>query len=243
MVTRHGIIIFYCINISLLELDLVMDATFTDPNDSSAWFYQRWLLEEVRSTSPTLWGACINKDLIVVAFDDDVSIKPNNLFVLQGNDNISGEWISHNGNDHAKVWLTNLSKPLKKLDDNAKDHRIVFHNNEYPLHYFFANDLWLYKRNTNLINKSHNEEQLKGQLKNYEQLSSMEPNNKWTLLTKIFLMKKIDFINYKNQILDNLDVMCKVDPLRSNYYKDLSKVLTIICMLVYTKFLIFHHLF
>ena len=49
----------------------------------------------------------------------------------------------------------------------------------------------------------------------------MEPDNKWALLTPVHLMRKIDFMTFKDDILASLNILLNTDPLRSNYYKDL----------------------
>lgn len=52
----------------------------------------------------------------------------------------------------------------------------------------------------------------------------MEPDNKWALLTGIYLMKNIDFVQFYSKIIETLGVLKEKDNLRENYYNDLRKL-------------------
>uniref|UniRef100_A0A1A9WBT8 Geranylgeranyl transferase type-2 subunit alpha n=1 Tax=Glossina brevipalpis TaxID=37001 RepID=A0A1A9WBT8_9MUSC len=56
------------------ELEMVLTAAFTDPNDSSAWFYQRWLLGYSRPEM-AVCAFRANKKKIVIAFTKPLTNK------------------------------------------------------------------------------------------------------------------------------------------------------------------------
>ncbi|XP_011881514.1 PREDICTED: geranylgeranyl transferase type-2 subunit alpha-like [Vollenhovia emeryi] len=202
------------------ELDLVMNATFTDPNDTSAWFYQRWLLDKPRTTC-RLWRAQIEKDRATVVIDNNVLIQPISLELF-----VNGEmvdlisWHLYPDEEFAKLRIEEFAKSLENLD-HAKEVSVKLQETVYQLSYSELKSAWIYKDNSSLHKQNSNDKQLNEQLKCYNQLCEMEPNNKWALLTGVLLMKKIDFKKFYTDILDNLSALTKVDSLRKNYYKDL----------------------
>lgn len=70
-------------------------------------------------------------------------------------------------------------------------------------------------------------EVLNDELKNIDQLLELEPDSKWTLLTKILIMEAIDANKYENDIISGYKKLTEIDHLRGGYYKDLcSKFIT-----------------
>lgn len=201
------------------ELDLVMNATFTDPNDSSAWFYQRWLLDNHKTQTCQFWAVRVTSATAIVVFHKDVMINSINLSLLVDGNEIHADWKSYDSKRFAKLWIAKFTKRLENLNNSNKI-GIIYKENAYALSRSNKDHSWFYK-STILSVEKINETQLTDQLEKYKQLNEMEPDNKWALLTGVFLMKNIDPLKFHENILNDLNVLLKIDKLRSNYYKDL----------------------
>lgn len=192
------------------ELNLVMNATFTDPNDSSAWFYQRWLLSAHESL-PVLSQVLIEEGNVILLANRNVAVE--SLYLKVDSKNKDVQWKCLRGARISKLWFGKFDKPLNETNNV----QVEVEGELYPLLSF--NQKWIYRKRK--LKSSYNKDQLLEQLSSYKQLVEMEPNNKWAHLTALLLMKKIDFATFYEDILANLDVLINIDSLRSNYYKDL----------------------
>lgn len=211
------------------ELDLVMNATFTDPNDTSAWFYQRWLLDKY-TTICQLWRAAIKKDTAIVVFDNNVLIKPISLLLFVDGETVNVQWQLHPDEKFAKLRIAKFVNLLEDLN-HAKEVCIKLQGTAYQLWYSETESAWIYKDNSNLHKQNSNDDQLNEELTSYNQLSEMEPDNKWALLTSVVLMKKINFPRFYTNILNNLETLSKIDSTRLNYYQDLRSRFIVECKL------------
>lgn len=201
-----------------VELDLVMHATFTDPSDTSAWFYQRWLLESCKTSRSKIWRAHLTQIKATIVFHDHISIQSSSVCLSIDGDVLDCQWISCNEQKFSKIWETKFNLSL-----NICEYSDIFLKFDDTIYRFYrSNTSWICKTEVSEMEMC-NEVQLREQLVNYKQLFEMEGQNKWALLTGIFLMKNIDFILFYPNILNDLELLSKIDKLRYNYYKDLRK--------------------
>lgn len=200
-----------------------MNATFTDPNDSSAWFYQRWLLDCSESKPNTLWRARVTSTRATIVFCKAVKINSDNVALLCNGSPITPlVWESPDNRQYSKSWTAHFADQSIDRSAAVESMSIKFDDVTCDLYRSSTNDAWLYKTK-NTISEKHNAAQLKEQMESYQQLSEMEPNNKWSLLTGIYLMKNYDPTAYNDKIIDDLRALSKIDKLRSNYYNDMRK--------------------
>ncbi|XP_039443904.1 geranylgeranyl transferase type-2 subunit alpha isoform X2 [Culex pipiens pallens] len=208
------------------ELELVLTAAFTDPGDSSAWFYQRWLLGY---SQPELDLAAFRMDtakgLAVVTFTRPVNLKHKDAKLeIEGLDS-SANWQSACFDDSYSVtWIlrdatpnlpNQLTFPLTFTDEFNQTHTLEL-NKTSPTELFairkpkFGTEFGVAVVDV-----------LKAQLESCQQLLEFEPDSKWTLLTAALLSKAIDHAANHDQIVQYLEKLKNVDPMRTGYYQDL----------------------
>ncbi|XP_067007561.1 geranylgeranyl transferase type-2 subunit alpha isoform X2 [Anabrus simplex] len=214
------------------ELELVQNAAFTDPNDQSAWFYQRWLLG--RAYQPlALSQAFVSRRLICVALNQSVRLggddKASPQLELQvANQPVTGTWVAGNGQLNSRVWIFLPTCELFQGDGlsgsvvinlyckGLADSMVLKEGSS-------GEEFWGYKKAQ--FGAQFSEiltYVLEDELQSCLQLMDLEPDSKWTLLTTVLLMQAIDRHRYKEETMIMLSQLISVDPLRTGYYKDLN---------------------
>uniref|UniRef100_A0A1I8PGS3 Geranylgeranyl transferase type-2 subunit alpha n=1 Tax=Stomoxys calcitrans TaxID=35570 RepID=A0A1I8PGS3_STOCA len=206
------------------ELEMVLTAAFTDPYDSSAWFYQRWLLGY---SQPEL-AVCAfrsSKDKSVLSFTKPTTKQDLKVTLIgEGEGNkleiTDFETFNNQASDtmfysHSQIENPLLYQHLELSSSSLKTHIMPLKTYKDDIYYFLPLDA-----STNYTPDVL--EQLKTQLESCESLLEYEPDSKWCLLTSALLMRSIDSHQYHDKSLEYLKKLQKVDQLRENYYKDLA---------------------
>ncbi|KAH8358629.1 hypothetical protein KR093_001295 [Drosophila rubida] len=205
------------------ELEMVMTAAFTDPNDSSAWFYQRWLLGS---------GAQLDEKPTVAAFrcwpqKAQLALKKPCADLSQLKLQLtSGEqaWQLESwtpGNEEKTQWQCNHSIEINAsleyaLEMQGQRFKLAVQPSDKSI-YYFVPPVAAASCSSELL------AELQSQLQSCCDLLEYEPDSKWTLLTSALLMRAIDPMQYHEQSLANLIKLQQVDALRKGYYEDLAR--------------------
>lgn len=213
----------------LEELELVLTAAFTDPNDSSAWFYQRWLLGYSRpELDIAAFRVDVSRKLATVAFTRPVNLKHEKTKLCFSFSNQLGNesgWQSASPDDSYSVtWflkdfeLELADQPIYSVtftDEDGKSYSLEAQKLSHQGLIAIRKPKCGYEFGTAVLDV------LKAQLSNCEQLLEYEPDSKWTLLTAALLMKAVDRTGNHARILQHLQKLQIVDPMRKGYYQDM----------------------
>ena len=213
------------------ELELVQNAAFTDPEDSSAWFYHTWLLQSGEEQRPvSLLYLTADQSKLTVASSQPVSLsqlqvrlEPESCSVswAEGEDRFRTEWVGQLTMG-ARLLTVELNQQTLTLDLSAGSGEAVLGSEMKNLCF-------------NPRASEATEKVLLEELENCEQLIELEPHSKWPLYTKAMIMKTLDCKKYFEEIIDTLDKLESIDSLRKNYYQDQKSKLTIETMLENSK--------
>ncbi|XP_053672152.1 geranylgeranyl transferase type-2 subunit alpha [Anopheles nili] len=216
------------------ELELVLTAAFTDPNDSSAWFYQRWLLGYSQPELDLV--ACridASQNLAVVAFSQPVNLTTGgftlNVSCCDGCNDTSKWMPTNEESTFAVTWVLKSSFVLNESDNPTVSLQAT-DGASYMLDLHAISDqcvVGVKKPKTGYVFGSAIVDVLKAQLASCHELLEYEPDSKWTLLTAALLMKAIDRRGYHDTIRHHLTKLESVDFLRAGYYQDLASKWTI----------------
>ncbi|CAH0748944.1 unnamed protein product [Diatraea saccharalis] len=207
------------------ELKMVQSAAFTDPDDTSAWFYQRWLLGAVKN-NVDLAVISVTPSNTSLAFSQYVSkdFVNSKIEIIINDLPVSGEWLSCIGNQYDNLWIFKHNVLIEDGLDIKVQYEIENGQKQVlscvpikPFTYVGRNKVNFQKHySVPVLNE------LKDQLESCRQLLAMEPDNKWTLLTTTVFLNCINAKLYHTEVIDNLKTLKSIDKLRAGYYEDLK---------------------
>lgn len=186
----------------LTELELVQSACFTDPSDSSSWFYLRWLLGR---PSPELCPvqAFMANGTLVCTFN-----RPSSL---------TSPWTPFDKDKY--IW----ERPLKENEQGNDEltFTIKYSNGAEQTISLNTNGVWSSQPVFDPPVSAALMSVLSSTLDSSNQLLELEPDSKWTLLTSIVLMQAIDKKKYRDEILNRISLLIHFDSYRKEYYNDI----------------------
>ena len=196
------------------ELDLVQNAAFTDPDDSSAWFYHRWLLaSKDHSDTPKIHFAKFlpEKSQLLIATSKDVK---GGLVCSED----SEAFEAANGTETDCLWILKTSfksdlTVIKLFVDQVEADQVTL-TSKQP---YISTDLLSFTTSTN---DEVTRQDLETEMSNCRQLLELEPESKWTLLTLGLIAQAVDSQSHYEEILTIYDRLINVDAKRKHYYLD-----------------------
>ncbi|XP_023939140.2 geranylgeranyl transferase type-2 subunit alpha [Bicyclus anynana] len=205
------------------ELKMVQSAAFTDPDDTSAWFYQRWLLGAVKVTIQ-LVSYTVTPLKTTLAWSRKVSNNyiNSNVNIYFNNQLVEGKWIPCTGLEYDDLWIFEHNQEVSdnmdiKVEHGVGDEKQIINSEKYqPCTYVGKNKIFFKNQYSQPVIEELNE-----QLDSCRQLLALEPDNKWTLLTTTFFLYCIDANLYHKEIMVNLETLKDLDSQRAGYYSDL----------------------
>ncbi|XP_071088978.1 geranylgeranyl transferase type-2 subunit alpha-like [Haliotis cracherodii] len=216
----------------LQEHETVQNAFFTDPDDQSAWFYHRWLLGR-GETVQQIRQMHVARDAgrVVVSLAKHIQIGGKDNLILEVNGSpVECTWTNQQRKTtFSTLWIASeLSIP-----DGEVKVKVSVEESDLSAEIVLEEGQMSQGQNFQCVESSFSSELssatsdvLKRELDAVRELYSLEPENKWVLLTIVLLMKSLCPILYKDEILEHLQQLQHLDNKRRNYYLDLrSKML------------------
>jgi len=228
----------------LKEFELAQNAFFTDPNDQSAWFYQRWLLGR-KEVSPKILSVILERDpsRIIVSFSSPVNLlnSSNEHSCVINNERIVCDWktseslsSSNARSKYSCVWVTeyksrndklHLSLQLPFIKNSPEFIKLFLHLERNSVSCSWNKDEITTISESKVFGDAHTDAKmsiLNDELEACKMLLDEEPDNKWTMLTIVYLMHALDTQAFENEINELFTKLITVDPMRKGYFKDLQ---------------------
>jgi len=201
------------------ELDLVQNAAFTDPEDSSAWFYHTWLLGRAGEKTSIVF-ILLENGLLTLSFTKPVK-RCDILVMLEESEvelDLRGEEEHTNTLWTSKVTWSSGSQVKIMLGEETSCFKVEGSRQLVPGPGWKTTE----NRFVNLPTEKTSEV-LKQALDNCNQLLELEPDSKWTLYTRVLILLAIDSQANHKDIVGDLATLGTIDSMRKNFYSDLGQ--------------------